>query len=249
LFSKNICIVIPTYNEKNNIPILIDSIQKVLNKQNLKSWILVIDDNSPDSTGEVVEKMKSVYNNLIVKHRPKKLGIGSAYIEGFTYAIEKLNSDVLVSMDADLSHDPKYLLDFLSKINEGYDVVIGSRRIKDGKIIGWNFYRKLMSWAGNTLARWLCGIKIKDATSGYRAFTKKAIIKANLNKISSKGYGFQVEVLFRCQKAGLKIVEIPIIFIDRQAGKSKLGIQEWFKFLKTCLKLLFKRIFLNFNTF
>jgi dolichol-phosphate mannosyltransferase len=243
LFSKTLCVVIPTYNEKNNIPILIDSIQEVLKDQKSRSWILIVDDNSPDGTGEIVEGMRNTYKNLIVKHRPKKLGIGSAYIEGFTYAIEKLNGDILISMDADLSHDPKYLLDFLLKINEGYDVIVGSRRIKNGKIIGWNFYRKLMSWVGNTLAKWLCGIKINDATSGYRAYTKEAILKLDLNKISSEGYAFQVEMLFRCQKESLRIAEIPITFIDRKSGKSKLGIQEWFKFLKTCLKLLFKRLY------
>jgi dolichol-phosphate mannosyltransferase len=243
LFSKTLCIIIPTYNEKNNIPILIDSIQEVLKDQKLRSWILIVDDNSPDGTGEIVERIRDTYKNLIVKHRPKKLGIGSAYIEGFTYAIEKLNSDILISMDADLSHDPKYLLDFLLKINEGYDVIVGSRRIKNGKIIGWNFYRKLMSFVGNTLAKWLCGIKINDATSGYRAYTKEAILKLDLSKISSEGYAFQVEVLFRCQKENLKIAEVPITFIDRKSGKSKLGVQEWFKFLKTCLKLLFKRLY------
>jgi dolichol-phosphate mannosyltransferase len=134
-------------------------------------------------------------------------------------------------------------LDFLLKINEGYDVIVGSRRIKNGKIIGWNFYRKLMSFVGNTLAKWLCGIKINDATSGYRAYTKEAILKLDLSKISSEGYAFQVEVLFRCQKENLKIAEVPITFIDRKSGKSKLGVQEWFKFLKTCLKLLFKRLY------
>lgn len=210
--------------------------------QRFRSWILVVDDNSPDGTGEIIEEMKGTHENLIVKHRPKKLGIGSAYIEGFNYAIEKLNSDILVSMDADLSHDPKHLLDFLSKINEGYDVIVGSRRVKNGKIVGWNFHRKLMSWVGNALARFLCGIKINDATSGYRAFTREGIMKVNLNKIKSEGYAFQVEILFRCQKAGLRITEVPITFFNRKVGKSKLGMQEWFKFFKTCLKLLFESL-------
>ncbi|MEM3506923.1 MAG: polyprenol monophosphomannose synthase, partial [Candidatus Bathyarchaeia archaeon] len=218
MFSKNLCVIIPTYNEKNNIQTLIDSIQEVFKNQNLKGWILIIDDNSPDGTGKIVERMKSIYKNLILKHRPKKLGIGSACVEGFAYAINELNSDILISMDADLSHDPKYLTDFLLKIYEGYDVVVGSRRIKNGKVIGWNFYRKLMSYVGNALARWLCGVKIKDATSGYRAYTKDSIIKAGLSKISSEGYAFQVEMLFRCQKENLRIIEVPITFINRKTG-------------------------------
>ncbi len=239
-----VCIVIPTYNERENIQRLIPTIQGVLRSHGLAdlATILVVDDNSPDGTGQLAEEMAEKYGNIRVLHRPAKMGLGSAYKEGFTYALQKLNSDAVFQMDADLSHDPKYLPEFLSKLREGYHVVVGSRKIPGGRAVDWGLYRRLTSSIANQLAKHLCGIKVRDVTSGYRACTQGALQEAEYLSIKAKGYAFQVEILFKCQRKGLKIVEIPIIFVDRKMEETKLNRGEMFSFLSTCLRLLLHRI-------
>lgn len=149
-----ITIVIPTYNERENIGPLVSSIQSVLKDcgMDCSTTILIVDDNSPDGTGKLAEDMSRIYGNLRVVHRPGKLGLGSAYKQGFLYAIRQLDSDVIFQMDADFSHHPRYILDFLGVLRQGYDVVVGSRRIKGGGVIGWPLYRRIVSWVGNKMA-------------------------------------------------------------------------------------------------
>jgi len=239
-----VTIAIPTYNERANIGPLVSSVQSVLKGCGMdhSTTILIVDDNSPDGTGKLAEDMSKIHENLRVLHRPGKLGLGSAYKEGFSYAIQQLDSDVIFEMDADFSHHPRYIPDFLEGVRQGYDVVVGSRKMKGGGVIGWSPYRRIVSWVGNKMAEWLCGIKVPDSTSGYRAFTRHALQRIDYLNVKSEGYAFQVEMLFRCQKKGMKIGEKPIVFVDRGTGRSKLSVEEWIRFTGTCLRLFVRRL-------
>jgi len=240
---RKICSVLLTYNERDNIQRIVPVVQRALRSHKLADFasILIVDDNSPDGTGELADEFAKIYSNVQVLHRPARLGIGSAYRQGFAYAFQKMDADIVFQMDADLSHNPKFLPDFLYKLEVGYDVVIGSRRVHGGEVVGWSFYRRLVSFVANQLAKWLCGIKVYDATSGYRAFTRRALDKVAYSSVESDGYAFQIEMLFRCQKEGLKIAEIPIVFVGRRKGKTKLSKGEMLDFLLKCMKLLFRR--------
>ena len=237
---KNVCVVIPTYNERRNILPLIFSVKKVLDECNVNPSIIVVDDNSPDGTGKILDETSKNMGCLHVIHRKSRMGLGSACKEGFKYAVEKLNGEILVQMDADASHNPSYLPRFLEKIAEGGEVVVGSRNIPGGGIVGWSSSRRIISLLANKIARWVCGLTVSDATSGYKAFTVKAIEKIN-QKTNCKGFDFQVETLFWAKKYGLKIVEVPIVFVNRKKGKSKLTFKEIVRFLYTCLILFTKR--------
>jgi len=237
-----VCVVIPTYNERGNLQNLVDVLLEVFEANRIEGEVLIVDDNSPDRTGQLADEMAAKNKNIHVIHRLAKLGLGSAYKEGFSMAIEKLGSDLVFEMDADFSHDPGFIPKFIDKVNEGFDVVVGSRKVEEGGVVGWGFYRKLVSGVGNALARWLCGIKVHDATSGYRAFTREALRAIDCSTLRSEGYAFQIETLFRSERMGLKVAEIPIVFVDRKVGKSKLGVKDWSRFSLTCVRLLLERI-------
>jgi len=228
-------IILPTYNEIQNIPKLIENIFHLENSVD----ILVIDDNSPDGTGKLVDKIAKNNNQVKIIHRAGKLGLGSAYIAGFKYAI-KNNYDLIFEMDADFSHDPKYIKNFINA-SKKMDLVIGSRWIKGGKVIGWPWYRFLTSWGANFATRILLGLKIKDVTSGYRCYHCKILKNLNFKEIISTGYAFQEEMIYRTQKDGFSIGEIPITFVDRKIGKSKMGSKEIISSAKAILKLAFNR--------
>ncbi|HAO52449.1 TPA: dolichyl-phosphate beta-D-mannosyltransferase [Candidatus Magasanikbacteria bacterium] len=227
-------IVIPTYNEKENIEKLINKIF-ALNIIGLE--ILVVDDNSPDGTAQVVKNLQSKYP-LHILERASKLGLGSAYIAGFKKALE-LQADRIFEMDADFSHDPDDLPAILESA-KNYDLVIGSRKIAGGKIIGWGFTRKFMSNGAMWLSRILLGLKAKDVTAGFRCFNSQVLKTLNLDEIKSNGYAFQEELLYKTQKAGFTITEIPVTFIDRREGKSKLSKKDIIEFFLIILKLRFK---------
>ncbi|MFH1233301.1 MAG: polyprenol monophosphomannose synthase [Patescibacteria group bacterium] len=236
IFNPNIFIVIPTYNEKENIENLINQIFG-LNIYNLN--ILIVDDNSPDGTGKLIQELIPKYENFLhLIQRIKKSGLGSAYIAGFKYALEK-NADLIFEMDADFSHDPKYIPDFIEEIKNGNDVVIGSRKIKGGKIKGWNLRRKFMSSGAMLFAKIILRLKTKDVTTGYRCYAKETLAQIDLDKIKSNGYAFQEEMIYQCEKKGFKIKEIPTTFIDRKLGKSKLGYKDIIEFFKTVFRLKF----------
>ena len=241
--NPKVCVVIPTYNERENISSLINEILNVASKQNLNLEILVVDDNSPDGTADLVEEIARNEASVHLLKRPGKMGLGSAYKEGFTKAIKDFGAEILVQMDADGSHNPSYLPTLIGKILEGYDVVVGSRYIPGGSVVGWGVKRRLISFGGNKLARLFCGVKIRDATSGYRALRAEAVEKMGLSRVISSGYAFQVETLFLAKRAGLKICEIPITFVDRIKARSKLGVGEIFRFAWLCVRLLLKRVF------
>lgn len=210
-------VIIPTYNEAENIAKLIKDILVLPPKLE----VLVIDDNSPDGTGRIVEKITQDNNRVKILHRAVKDGHGNAYKLGFRWALQK-NFTHLISMDADFSHDPKHLLQLL-KLGEKYDVIIGSRYIPGGKIIGWQWFRYLNSWGANIFTRLLLGLAPHDVTSGFRCYSRKFIKSLNLDELIARGYAFQVEMVFNAQRNGFSIKEIPITFIDRRAGQSKIA--------------------------
>ncbi len=233
-------VIIPTYNEKENIEKLINEVLK------FNVNVLVVDDNSPDGTGEIVKNMlrqnsaqRSGQNVNLIK-RAQKLGLGSAYQAGFKWGIEN-NFDLFFQMDADFSHDPKDLQKMIQEIQNSAEVVIGSRRILGGKIIGWSWFRHFSSWGAMSFSRLILRLKTKDVTAGYRAFTKNALAKINWQNVKSNGYAFQEEIIYLCERAGLKIKEVPVVFVDRKVGKSKLGIKEIFNFFKTLFRLFFSK--------
>jgi cellulose synthase/poly-beta-1,6-N-acetylglucosamine synthase-like glycosyltransferase len=221
---KKAVVVLPTYNEKDNIIRIIKAILKQnVKKQEYELSVLVVDDSSPDGTPQLVEKFIST-NNRVYLIEGKKKGLGNAYVKGLSYAIQILKADVVFEMDADFSHDPKLIPLFLKKINKGNDFVIGSRYIKGGSIPNdWPVLRKLNSKWGNAFARHIAGLKnIKDCTSGYRAISATLLTKINLHKIGAKGYSFQMNLLHQAVIHNAKITEIPLKFVDRVNGSSKL---------------------------
>lgn len=228
-------VIIPTYNEVENIRELIIKIFN-LGIDNLE--IIVIDDNSPDGTSTEIEKLTDSYKIKLIK-REKKLGIGSAYILGFKEALKK-GADLIFQMDADFSHNPAEIPNFLKSIEQGAEVVIGSRYIKGGEITNWSNLRRLMSKSAIWLSRYILRLKTRDVTSGFRCYKQEVLVSLNLDKIKSNGYAFQEEMLYRCEQAGFKVVEVPIKFIDRSFGKSKLSFMEIIKFFITLIRLKLK---------
>ncbi|GCE48886.1 polyprenol monophosphomannose synthase [Thermosporothrix hazakensis] len=210
-------IIIPTYNEYDNLRSLLDSIFSYAPKTD----ILVVDDNSPDGTGKLADEISKEDPRVHVLHRAGKLGLGTAYIAGFKYAIEH-EYDAAFEMDADFSHDPKYLPNFLREIKDA-DLVIGSRYIPGGDTPNWSFVRRMISGCGNIFARFMLGIPVKDCTAGYRCYRRRVLETIDLDTVESQGYAFQIELAYRVMKHGFKIVETPIVFMDRRVGKSKMS--------------------------
>jgi len=215
-------VVIPTYNEADNLPHIVAE----LFAQNVAGLeILVVDDASPDGTGELADQLSQQYPGLVhVIHRPGKLGLGTAYIHGFTWAIGH-GAEYIVQMDADFSHSPAYLPQFLEWI-KAYDVVVGSRYVPGGKVDErWGWGRWFLSWWANSVwVRLILGLKTKDATAGFKCWRASALQAIDLSRVRSNGYIFQVEMCYVAEKLGLNIKEIPIYFEDRRIGKSKMDI-------------------------
>ncbi len=211
-------IIIPTYNESKNIVRLCEKIMSME-----KSFdILVVDDNSPDGTGELAEKMSSMHSEIHVMRRPSKMGIGSAYIEGFQWGLKK-DYELFFEMDADFSHNPEDLFRMTETIND-CDLCVGSRYIEGGGVINWPLWRMLLSkFAARYYTRVITGMPMNDATSGFKCFRRTVLEKIDFNKIHSEGYSFQIEMHYRIWKKGFRIKEIPIIFTDRQHGLSKMS--------------------------
>lgn len=227
-------IVIPTYNEKENIAKLIMAIF-TLSIPNLE--IIVVDDNSPDGTAVAVEELEKKQSSIHLIKRRGKLGLGSAYITGFKKAIA-LEADYIFEMDADFSHDPKDIPRLLEAARTA-DLVIGSRKVRRGKIAGWNWYRRFSSAGAMWFSRLLLGLKTKDVTAGFRVYKRKALTAIPLDKIKSNGYAFQEEMLYRTKKLGCEIREIPVTFIDRREGQSKLSKKDIVEFFVIMFKLKF----------
>jgi len=210
-------VIIPTYNEKDNISKVIPLVLK----QDLDIEVLVVDDNSPDGTGKIVEELKTSNPRIKLIRREKKSGLGTAYLSGFKYALEN-GYNYIFEMDSDFSHDPSYIPDFLKAIEDS-DLVLGSRYIKGVNVVNWPITRLLLSFYANVYARWVTGLPLKDSTGGFKCFKREVLEKIGLDNIHSNGYAFQIEMSFRAWKKGFKIKEIPIIFVDRRAGESKMS--------------------------
>ncbi|HOJ49650.1 MAG TPA: polyprenol monophosphomannose synthase [Spirochaetota bacterium] len=232
-------IIIPTYNESENIRPLIEEIKSIIDID-----ILIIDDNSPDGTASIVKEIQKKYSNIFLIQRKGKLGLASAYIEGFKYAIDK-EYDFVFEMDADFSHNPKYIPLFIENIKDS-DLVIGSRYIKGGGVLNWSKKRLFISKGGNIYAKTILGLPIKDVTGGFKCFRVSTLKKINLELIKSEGYSFQIEINYIFYKNGFRIKEVPIIFEERREGASKMSkkiffeamIQVWhFRFMN-CKKFL-----------
>ncbi len=229
---NDIWIVIPTFNECTNLPKLLSAIFSL--PENLT--VLVVDDNSPDGTGQLADNLTKKYPRLFVLQRAGKLGLGSAYRAGFAYALAQ-GAEVVGEMDADRSHNPNDLPKLIAAVNAGADVVIGSRRVPGGKIIGWGLWRHIMSWGAMFLARLVLQLKTYDVTSGFRLYTKNALGSIPWAKVKSDGYAWQEEILYLCERAGFKVVEVPVVFEDRKLGKSKLGLKQVEEFFGTLIRL------------
>ncbi|MFH0818720.1 MAG: polyprenol monophosphomannose synthase [Patescibacteria group bacterium] len=214
---KNI-IIIPTYNEKANILTIFQKIMALEDKFD----ILFIDDNSPDGTGDILDELATENANINVIHRAGKQGLGTAYIAGFKYAI-KNQYDLIFEMDADLSHDPKYLPEFLKRI-ENADILIGSR-YTDGRIsvINWPLWRLVLSRLATVYVKLITGMPVSDSTSGYKCFKRQVLEAINLDKVKSNGYSFQIEMNYRAFKKGFTISDVPIVFTERLIGSSKMS--------------------------
>jgi len=211
-------IIIPTYNEADNIKKLIEEI----NKLTIKFYILIVDGHSFDGTPKIVGNLNNFNKSIFLINQTKKNGLGGAYKEGLAWAIKRDFSHI-ISMDADFSHDPNYIPVLLKKCLGGYDIVIGSRYIEGGKIVGWKWHQYLNSKIANIVSRFLLGLNPKDVTAGFKCYSRNFITSLNLNKLVSSGYAFQVEMIFLAQVGNFKIAEIPITFSDRKFGKSKIS--------------------------
>ncbi|MEE4311446.1 MAG: polyprenol monophosphomannose synthase [candidate division KSB1 bacterium] len=216
--NKRSLVVIPTYNEIENIEKLIDQIRF----QGIKGLdILIVDDNSPDGTARVVEEISRQESNVYLLKRPGKMGLGTAYVTGFKYAIQH-NYDYVFEMDADFSHDPDEIPNFLEKMAR-HDLVIGSRYNVGVNVINWPLSRLILSLGANLYTRLITGLPVKDCTGGFKCFRIEVLKSIDLDGINSDGYSFQIEMNFKAWKSGFSLYEIPIIFTDRVAGSSKMS--------------------------
>lgn len=212
-----IIVVIPTYNEKDNIERIVGTVLGV----NEAIEILIVDDNSPDGTSDIVTQMQQENPKIHLLKRAGKLGLGTAYVEGFKKALEQ-NPDYIVQMDADFSHNPDYIKEFIAKKDEA-DVIIGSRYVKGISVINWPLSRVLLSYFANKYAKTITRLPIEDCTGGFKWMRADFLRTVDLDKISSNGYAFQIEMNFAFNQKGGKIIEIPIIFADREEGLSKMS--------------------------
>lgn len=210
-------VVIPTYNESDNVVRLAEEILR----QHDALQILFVDDNSPDGTGKLLDRLSGCNDRIHVIHRAGKLGLGSAYRDGFKAALA-MGADFIIEMDADFSHDPAQLPVFLGKI-QSCDLVVGSRYLNGVSVVNWPIRRLMLSYFASVYTRLITGLEIMDCTSGFKCFRRETIEAIDLDRVKSDGYSFQIEMNYRCMEKGLKIVEVPIIFIDRHAGSSKMS--------------------------
>ena len=210
-------VVIPTYNERDNLEKLV---RQVLNLSPALE-LLVVDDNSPDGTGDLAESLAAETGRVSVLHRSGKLGLGSAYREGFAKALE-MGADLVVQMDADFSHDPAMIPYFFEETRNA-DLVIGSRYLNGVSVVNWPLRRLMLSYFASVYTRVITGLTISDCTSGFKCFRSEALKAIDLSSIRSDGYSFQIEMNYRCKEKGFRISEVPIIFIDRHAGTSKMS--------------------------
>jgi dolichol-phosphate mannosyltransferase len=211
-------VVTPTYNEKDNLPRFVASVRGALPQAD----VLVVDDSSPDGTGAIADALAAADPSVRVMHRPGKMGLGTAYVQAFTRGLAE-GYDRFFEMDADLSHDVRYLPQFVAALDAGYDVVIGSRNVPGGNVEGWGAGRHFISKGGSLYSRVILGLPIRDLTSGYKAYTRRALEAVAMEDVHSNGYSFQIEMTYRALRRGMSVKEVPIVFVDRMLGRSKMS--------------------------
>jgi dolichol-phosphate mannosyltransferase len=217
-------IVMPTYNEAPNLDSIVRAVGAELERFVGRDYrVLVVDDNSPDGTGAIADGLAAELDWLEVLHRPGKQGLGQAYREGFAHALTR-GAALLVQMDADFSHDPRYLGHLLNAA-PGADIVLGSRYIPGGGVRDWGLLRRAVSRGGGVYARAILRVPVRDLTGGFKCIRREVLETIDLGSIRAEGYGFQIEVTYRALRAGFRVVEVPIIFVDRRAGTSKMSAQ------------------------
>ena len=207
-------VIIPTYNEKENLPVLAEEIMALETPPD----ITIVDDNSPDGTGRLADELAKKNQSITVIHRSGKAGLGTAHLAGFTAVIDE--ADLILTMDADLSHDPQHIPALIAKIEQGYDIVVGSRYIEGGSV-DFKMWRRALSYGGNLFAAATLGLRTHDNTSGFRCYQREALDKILKNKFTAEGYSFLIEILYRAKQAGLRLGETPIHYVDRRYGETK----------------------------
>ncbi len=212
-------VVVPTYDERDNLPWLVAGLLQAVPG----ARVLVVDDASPDGTGAEADALARADSRIQVIHRPRKLGLGSAYVAGFSLALRG-DADAIVQMDADLSHDPRDVPRLLAALASGADLAVGSRNVRGGEVRGWGVGRHLLSRGGSVYAGLMLGVSVRDLTSGYKAWRRGALVAIQHQTLRSTGYAFQVEATYRALSAGLRVVEVPVTFVDRRAGHSKMSL-------------------------
>jgi dolichol-phosphate mannosyltransferase len=215
--AERVLVVIPTYNEIRSLPRIVPEVLR----QDPRIEVLVVDDGSPDGTGELADRMGQEDSRVHCLHRSAKEGLGKAYLAGFHWALER-DYDFIFEMDADFSHDPKYLPMFLVAVEDA-DLVIGSRYKTGVNVINWPMSRLLLSYGANIYARWITGLPLTDSTGGFKCFRRSVLESLELDRVRSGGYAFQIEMSFRAWKKGFRLKEIPIVFVDRVEGQSKMN--------------------------
>jgi glycosyltransferase involved in cell wall biosynthesis len=231
----DIRVIIPTYNEKDNI---VELVQRILALP-VKIQVMVVDDNSPDGTGQIADELALQDPRISLIHRAGKLGLGTAYMAGFKKGLAE-GADRLITMDADFSHDPAYL-PALVALADHYHITIGSRYVPEGGVVNWDWQRRFLSWGANAFARAALGLKANDCTAGFRCYHREVLLNIDLDRIFSNGYSFLVEMLFKCQRQGYRVGEIPITFANRERGQSKISQREIYKAMYTVSRLSLTR--------
>ncbi len=235
---KKLCLVVPTYNEKENIDKILRRLDQIRETLAFGLNVLIVDDNSSDGTADVVRQLMAKYPYVRMLNRPGLLGIGSAYVDGFGLGLREFSSDYFGEMDADLQHPPEVLVEMCKAASdENADVVIASRYVSGGGSKGWSLSRRIVSKGANILARACIHVPVSDATSGFRVLSSRAIRGLLESKISTKGYAFQIESLYVYRKMGMTFAEVPYVFEERKAGETKLRFKEMLRFASLALRL------------
>lgn len=230
------CVIVPTFNEKDNIT---DLVRQILALP-INAHVIIVDDNSPDGTGQIADELAEQCERVQVIHRMGKLGLGTAYIAGFKKGLAD-GAERLITMDADFSHNPAYIPRLVELANF-YHITIGSRYIPQGGVVNWGLQRRFLSWGANLFARTVLGLKANDCTAGFRCYHREVLLNIELSQIFSNGYSFLVEMIFKCQRLGFTVGEIPIIFANRERGQSKISHREIYKAMYTVMRLAFERL-------
>jgi dolichol-phosphate mannosyltransferase len=225
-------VIIPTYNERDNV----GPITSAVLAAEPRADVLVVDDNSPDGTGQLADELAKKEPRIQVLHRQQKEGLGRAYLHAFRWALER-GYQFIIEMDADFSHDPKYLPRLIDTAMGGADLVLGSRYVDGGGTVNWGIGRKLLSRGGSLYARSILGVKVRDLTGGFKCFNRRVLEAIDLDAVVSNGYGFQIELTYRALKKGFTVKEIPIVFEERRVGQSKMSRKIFFEALTLVWKL------------